>query len=230
MTKPRVAVVIQHVKTRDHDPVYHHLLTHLKRERVDPWIRTDQLANGNHGDTWKTYQRCLEVASAARGASHLLVLQDDVGLCPNFMPTIRRAVQARPDRLLSFFISHLPQSSHNRQVRAYQEGWAWSYLDREEWTPAQALCWPRWMIPGMIEHQAASGYRGPWRADDECIGRYLRDTRVDALQSCPSLVEHVHHSTTSLVMVNTNTGIQRSAWLPIGDTPPLSIDWTRGPE
>lgn len=229
MGRIRVAVAVQHVITRDQDSVYLTLKQRLKRERVHPIVITDHLEHGHHGDTWKTYARCLE--AIPRAASHLLVLQDDVELCPGFMPAVRQAVAARPTRLLSFFLSHLPQSSHRRQQLAHEAGHAWSTLDREEWTPAQALSWPRRMIPDVLAYHAERPPRGPWRGDDEAIGRFLRDTRQDALQSCPSLVEHAHHSTTSLVMINTNTGIQRSAWQWIGDTgDATTINWTKGPE
>ena len=61
---------------------------------------------GTYRSPWRTYRAALERTPAR--ATHRLVIQDDVTLSRDFDVVVRKAVAARPDRLLVFFVGGQP--------------------------------------------------------------------------------------------------------------------------
>lgn len=211
----KLDLAIQHHPCRDADPVYQALRGALPAARVvvDPDPDSDEQS------PWRTYEACLK--SARPWATHLLVLQDDVAPCPDFLAGVETAIHARPDRVLSFFISEKPQTGHSKHVAAGRRCESWSELHAWEWVPAQALCWPRWVIPPVLRQSYTV------RADDEVLARRFREVGVTPLQSMPSLVEHVHHSSTTLA--RHGSGAHRAAaCLLAAPWSALDVDWTLG--
>jgi hypothetical protein len=212
----RLSVAVQHTPKRDGDPVYQRLLADLEPYPVDV------VTSPQTGSTWPTYRLCLSRMPTT--ATHRLVLQDDVEAGRNLIAGVKKAIEERPDNLLSFFISRRPQQGAIAHLQACDRGEAWSRLDPREWIPAQALAWPAFMVGPMLRY----GGEGPG-ADDELIGRFLRDRGLYALQSMPSLVEHVHHSTTTLPAINM-PGPHRAAacWIGHAHDPAVDVDWRTG--
>lgn len=185
----RLSIAVQHTHKRDSDPVYLRLVDALKPHTVD--VVTSPM----EGSTWPTYALCLR--RTPHTATHRLVLQDDVEVCPGFVDGVREAVKHRPDTLLSFFISTRPEGSWVGHMDACADGVAWSVLDERRWVPSQALVWPVFLIGPMLRF---AGY--DHGNDDELIARFLNYRGLYALQSMPSLVEHMHHSSTTLPAIN----------------------------
>lgn len=212
----RLSAAIQHTPARDEDAVYRRLTADL------PDAKT--IAVPDADASWPTYAECLRATPFS--ATHRLIVQDDVEVCPGFVDGVRAAIAARPDHLLSFFISHKPDGGVRAQMDACERGYAWAILDNREWCPTQALVWPAFLIGPMLRfsHRAT--------ADDERVGAFLNQHGLYALQSVPSLVEHVHHSDTTLTAHNT-PGPHRRAWCWMGPDgrylPARDVDWRRGP-
>jgi hypothetical protein len=216
----RLAIAIQHTPKRDGDNVYRRLLAELEPHGARPIIDP----TGADTATWPTYEECLR--STPQTATHRLVIQDDCEVCPGFIDGIKAAIASRPDQLLSFFISYRPQRGSMIQMEACERGYAWAALDNREWLPTQALVWPMMMIGPMLRYPSRA------TADDERTAGFLRDRGLYCLQSVPSLVEHVHHSNTTLPSINM-PGPHRRARCWMGSTgeylPARDIDWRRGP-
>jgi hypothetical protein len=216
----RLSIAIQHTPKRDGDPVYQRL-----REALEPaGAKVVVDPTGANTETWPTYAECLR--STPQTATHRLIVQDDCEVCPNFVAGVRKAVEARPDNLLSLFLSFRPQASTIASIEACERGYAWSILDNREWCPTQALVWPAFLIGPMLRLDVRT------TADDERVGVFLNQRGIYALSSVPSLVEHVHHSTTTLPSINM-PGPHRRARCWMGSEgkydPAVDVDWARGP-
>lgn len=221
----RLSVAIQHTPSRDDDPVYQC----LREALPDAEVITDPGGpDSGYPSTWRTYAECLR--QTPRPATHRLVLQDDVCLCTSFLYGIKTAIKARPDKLLSFFISLRPDTSSIPHLQAMDRGETWSRLDTNAFIPTQALAWPTYLIGPALRYAeahpiAAVGYE----ADDQMVARFCRERGIDPIQSCPSLVEHVHHSGTSLTSGENQPGDHRAAAAYIGDYHPVDdVNWTTG--
>lgn len=216
----RLSIAIQHTPKRDADNVYRRLLAALEPDGGRPVIAP----NADDTATWPTYAECL--ATTPHTATHRLVIQDDCEVCPGFIDGVKAAIAARPDQMLSLFISYRPTRGSILQMEACERGYAWAALDNREWLPTQALVWPAFLIGPMLRYPSGR------TADDERIAEFLRDRGLYALQTVPSLVEHVHHSTTTLPSVNM-PGPHRRARCWMGDSgeylPARDVDWRRGP-
>src|SRR6266404_5724186 len=225
----RLSIAIQHTPARADDPVFKQLVSDLPMATVV----TDPDPQNDYASTWRTYRECLR--STPFNATHRLILQDDVRVCRNFVKGVEAAIQSRPDSLLSFFISMMPQYSATANAQAWDRGDAWSALDTREWTPSQALCWPAFLIGPMIRHADANPIMGSYTADDQVVGQFLRGRGMNALASVPSLVQHVHAEQTSLDGSVNRVGDHRYAlhcWFGAdGETewdPAVDVDWQRG--
>jgi len=137
---------------------------------------------------WRTYRECL--LSAPQGASHLLILQDDVEVCPGFRDAAEAAVRARSDRLIVFFVAGNPATSRIAVERACQADLPWAELPHAQWIPVVAACWPVWMIAPMLEFIDSQRWNDTFYADDERCGRWASYAGVVPLATVPSLVEH----------------------------------------
>lgn len=178
---------------------------------------------------WRTYAHALERTPIR--ATHRVILQDDVFVCRDFARAVEDAVAARPDRLLSLFVAGAP-AEHARAVRqACQADHPWCELDYMRWCPAVALVWPIRLIPACLEFVEAQRWPDAFRADDEIIGRFLRQARERPLATVPSLVEHPDVEP-SLVGDRTAAGRDHgrvAACFIHPDCDPTSIDWAPGP-
>lgn len=224
----RLSIAIQHTPRRDTDPVF----LELRDALPDAQVIVDPEPTGDYSATWRTYSECLR--RTPHPATHRLVLQDDVQLCRNFLAGVEAAIRSRPDSLLSLFISMRPQQSAMAHLHALERCDAWSYLDSREWVPTQALVWPAFLIGPMLRHAQAFPVAGPHNADDQVVGKFIRERRLMALQSCPSLVQHVHAEETTLDPGVNRVGNHRYAacWFGAeGETehdPATAINWASG--
>lgn len=115
-------------------------------------------------------------AGATIGTTHHMVLQDDAILCDDFIESVRRALEAAPADLISFFTSspyvNLGAVPRLRKLAVF-EG-------------ALALAAPSALardVAGALE-QATS------QADDAVIGTFLRSRNLQYRVAIPNLVDH----------------------------------------
>jgi hypothetical protein len=181
---------------------------------------------------WRTFRHLM--MTAPDDTTHVLQIQDDTVVCPGFRQAVERAVAARPNNLLVFYVGTQAQMYADAVMRACAIDWPWAELKPWHWTPVVSTCWPRWMVDGFLEwtekqHQWPEAFV----ADDEIVGRYMKHTGHVALATVPSLVDHldVTPSVMGRGVIRAERGHARRARCWIGDCGDCveKIDWTQGP-
>lgn len=126
-------------------------------------------------------------AAIADGATHHMVLQDDVAPIARFDEHLRAAVAAQPDRAITLHIGW--QSAPNAYLvrLAAAVGSAWAALS-PSWTPTYGLLLPVALARDLAAHLA--GIPDERRDDDRIITPYLADNDVAVLAPVPHLLEH----------------------------------------
>jgi hypothetical protein len=159
--------------------------------------RADLVFDPAPGDSlrspWRTYRRALEETPPS--ATHRLVLQDDVIVCDYFLTGAERAIRARPNRMLFFFVPGTPQQFVILMREACDAGQTWAEVELRGWAPVVATLWPVDLIAPCLAFDDARRAAGAWPpgfvADDEIVGRFIRETgQAWPLACVPSLVEH----------------------------------------
>jgi hypothetical protein len=158
--------------------------------------------------------------AAGRNASHHLVIQDDVELCPGFLPRVEAAVNAEPGAALSFFTEWGDRTSSVLRLAALLGG-SWAEA-ADPAVPTQALVLPVAVAAGFDAF--AEREAGEDLMDDTVMRAYLRELGVPALVSVPNLVEH--DTAPSLLGNDARLGRRRSAWCDPGPAEPG--EWARG--
>lgn len=178
---------------------------------------------------WRTYRECLERTPLE--VTHRLILQDDVEVCADFLIHAERAIKARPDRIICFHVSGAPASAARRIYQASDQGNSWAELDRNDWCPVVATCWPQFEIGPLLRFVDFKNYPDNFYGDDYRVGGFIRETKRSVLATVPSLVEHPD-LVPSLIGTKNQAGLnpQRVAccYLPEG-CDPNEIDWSLGP-
>lgn len=122
----------------------------------------------------------------ADDATHHLVIQDDVTLCPGFTERIIDAITTMPCSALSFFAEWGAWSSNMIRIAALQ-GMAWAEVV-DFYVPTQALVLPAALARGFDHY--AQAYATDDDPDDHVLFGYLRSLDVRAYVSVPNIVEH----------------------------------------
>lgn len=137
---------------------------------------------------WRTYRHAVETTPA--WATHRLILQDDVLVCAGFSLAAARAVSARPDRPITFYVGGNARLAAARVLHAASRGLPWTDVPNYSWCPAVALAWPVRLLEPLLAYVDRQRWNGSFRADDEIIGRFLRSVGEVPLATVPSLVDH----------------------------------------
>ncbi|MGD3106355.1 hypothetical protein [Streptomyces sp. YGL11-2] len=126
------------------------------------------------------------------GATHQLVVQDDMILSDTFFTRARMAVEEMPDAALALFA--LWDSRNGAAVRFGALAGARWVAAVNEYFPCVAIILPREVAAGFV----AFGRRhlDSW-PDDILMNHYLRAHRIPAYVSVPSLAEHEDHGSIS---------------------------------
>lgn len=180
--------------------------------------------HGQMPSPWRTYRRCLETTPP--GATHRLVLQDDVLPCPGLIHHAARVASAWPDRLITLYVGGNLRLGAARVLHAAREGRPVAELQQFSWVPAVALLWPAGMIEPFLRWVDERNWPPAFRADDEIVGRWLRKTGHVPVATVPSLVDHPDDQP-SLIGTRARGGRDhgRIAVCWIGECDPLHIDW-----
>ncbi|MFF8608910.1 NAD(P)-dependent oxidoreductase [Streptomyces sp. NPDC015346] len=142
-------------------------------------------------------------SAVAPGATHHLVLEDDVRLDPGFFAHVRRAARAFPDAAVAFYTNW--NSRNGAAVRmAALAGADWAE-GLDEYTPCLALMLPAPVARGYRAYADTTGAGWPY---DVLMHRYLASAGVPLYLSVPNPVEH---SDIPSVAGNAAHGPRRSA-------------------
>lgn len=179
---------------------------------------------------WRTYRHALICTPA--DATHRLVIQDDVEACTGFRAAAEAALAARPDAPVAFYVGGNFREHLSRIRSALQRGDPWVTFTNYRWAPAVALAWPAALIAPALawadERAAADRWPVEFSADDEIIGRALRQLGQPIHATVPSLVQH-HDLVASIVRVDharyAGRDPGRRAAVYIGDHDPAAIAW-----
>ncbi|WP_305783562.1 hypothetical protein [Symbioplanes lichenis] len=146
--------------------------------------------------------------SIAPGATHHLVLQDDVLPCANFAAMLTTAVRARPSACFSLFAEWASLSGQSARLAAIA-GCPWAPVV-DEFMPAPAVLLPAEVARGFADHlEAALG--GPERRDAFLLASYLEQRGETPYVLVPNLVEHDVPVVPSLLPNGKVRGPRRSA-------------------
>ncbi|WP_406191647.1 hypothetical protein [Streptomyces griseus] len=122
-------------------------------------------------------------SAVAAGATHHLVIQDDVTLCPDFLPHLLAAVRSRPEGALSFFTHWGSHLSYAVRLAA---------LEDLSWTEAVGTYLPTvaLLMPAQAAAVVAAGIgEAGTRHDDVAVRRVLGANGVPAYVSVRGLVQ-----------------------------------------
>jgi hypothetical protein len=156
-----------------------------------------------------------------KDVSHLLVLQDDILPCKDFIKTVKKTIELLPNEVISYFTAY--DTSKPLSV-----GKHWSTIDRLYGLCAYVI--PVFLIDQYLEFDKKIKDR--IFADDVRLSMFLQSIDRKAYLTAPSLVEHICWDRTSQRdnRVPLDNAINfRIARNYIGfEESGLEIDWTKG--
>jgi hypothetical protein len=219
-SSPAAAIVVR----VQHHPAREALLPALLAELPGAEVVVDPKPDRER-NPWRTYRACLERSVPDR-TSHLLIVQDDVRLCRNFLPAVEMLAGAEP---LALFLGGAPQ--HSARLALAKPRYSVVPLHFASFVPVVALLWPRAHVESVLrwlETAKLPGGAGA-KSDDAIIGRWSRKTRTQVYATTPSLVEHPDESAS---LIGKKAGAGRIVWRVahhwIGpEADPLEQEWTR---
>ncbi|NMF30389.1 hypothetical protein [Cellulosimicrobium aquatile] len=127
-------------------------------------------------------------AAVAPGATHHLVLQDDVTPVAGFAELVRRAVRARPRHAVALYSNwNSPRNAYLVRAAA-AAGQAWAPLGHDEWVPTLGLVLPADGARRLAAHLAT--LPDDARDDDEAVVAFCARERYPVVATLPHLLEH----------------------------------------
>ena len=186
------------------------MIEQLRRE--DPDIPLALIKDTRLEGCWPTYRRALRAAS---NASHHLVLQDDLGLCGDFIRSVKEVIRARPKNLIALYTN----SRSVLEARARGEAWI-----EKDGVTGPAVIWPKELIGEFLRWQDT--YINPdFLYDTVRVSMWLIKTSKRAFATVPSLTEHLGCMSSTLGL---NSPSKVATWFIGEDRSALDIDWSRG--
>jgi hypothetical protein len=161
-------------------------------------------------------------AAVPPGATHHLVLQDDVVLTERFAEHLRHAVASRPHHGIALYVNGSgPQNSYLAR-RAAAVGSPWAPLSLTEWTPSQGLVLPAGTATELAEYLRT--IPDEMVDDDEMIVIFSRQQGVPIVAALPNLLEHAglptlveHYERNRAVVFNRDWVPTRDHWMGVPD-------------
>ncbi|SDF27543.1 hypothetical protein SAMN04487781_0818 [Cellulosimicrobium cellulans] len=127
-------------------------------------------------------------AAVAPGATHHLVLQDDVAPVAGFAELVRRAVRARPRHAVALYSNwNSPRNAYLVRAAA-AAGQAWAPLGHDEWVPTLGLVLPADGARRLAAHLAT--LPDDARDDDEAVVTFCAREGYPVVATLPHLLEH----------------------------------------
>jgi hypothetical protein len=165
---------------------------------------------GGPPDALRTARRAW--AAVGEGATHHLVIQDDMLLIDGFAKHVRAAIEAMPQELLCLFSEWGSRTSHAVRL-AGLAGASWVPV-LDPYVPTAAHVLPAKLALALAEHPG----EGP---DDVMLLGFVREHGLTPMVSAPNLAQH--EVVDSLMGNDLIMGPRRSAWW---DCPERTLDDT----
>ncbi len=163
---------------------------------------------GEPGEAGSLRSASLAWAAVEPGATHHMVVQDDVHLPAAMGEVLRPLLTSKPDAVICLFVEWGAWSASAARIAALTgSGWV-EVVD--EYIPSQAIVMPADLAREADAYLNAALQRG--EPDDWALSGYLRSVGVVPVLAVPNLVEH--DSGASLTG-NDHHGLRRSVcWMP----------------
>jgi hypothetical protein len=157
--------------------------TPSRKDNITQIVKTleypfDVVLDDTH-DIWGNFKAAAQ--DRANGATHHLVLQDDITLCDGFIEHVMGAISAKPDVPITFY------NSRKVVTRAREKGKSWATMRNP--INELAFCFPVPMIDPMITWCDANLDASIKWADSR-MSTYFLSHNLLMWITCPSLVEH----------------------------------------
>ncbi|WP_405008118.1 hypothetical protein OHV13_32155 [Kitasatospora purpeofusca] len=133
---------------------------------------------------WRTARHAW--AAVTPGATHHLVLQDDLALAPDFAARLREAVAARPDDPLCLFAEWGSRTANAVRIAALH-GFSWAPVV-DDYIPCAALVLPAQAARGFDEYAASKSTESD--PDDVVLLDYLAHLGMPAWAAVENLAQH----------------------------------------
>jgi hypothetical protein len=141
------------------------------------------------------------------GATHHLVMQEDVQLCRNFNTTMHQALSVAPQGGLAFFTNWTMATAQAVRLAAVG-GASWTPAV-DAWVPTQALLLPADVARGFAPFAERYPAEKP---DNRAMAEYLGERGLITYVAIPNLVEH--RRTSSLLFNDLFYGVRNSVAFP----------------
>jgi len=186
----------------------------VRRTMTALGVRVPVLYDDERIGNWNNAARAWKAVKS--GATHHVVLQDDIVLCKNFLATVTRLCELRPKSPLTLF------TMRKGTREAVEQGKHWVRVEYGVWGQATVLPTP--LIPQMFRW-IEKNVEPDFKYDDARISLWLEHHRIPAFAPAPNIVEHLDEKS----VLGHHTPLSRKSRLFIGEnTDGLSIDWTKG--
>ncbi len=182
---------------------------------LEGFSRAQVVTDTQSAGVWPTAKRAWR--AIRHGATHHLVLQDDVVLCRDFTQAATKALEARPDVPVCFYANRLAVD----QARA--QGSSWAVIADGAW--GQAICLPVGLVEDFLAWEART-VRPDFQPYDSRVAMWAVRTRRPFWCTVPSLVEHDGDKESLLGHHAPRPRVAR--WFIGADTSGLSVDWAKG--
>jgi hypothetical protein len=206
-----LSIAIQHTPSHaDRRMWVQAMLNQLRSE--DTKIPITLIEDTEQQGCWPTYRRALE---AAGDLSHHLVLQDDIGLCRDFIQSVKEVIRARPNNLITLY------SNAENVLTARDRGESWI---EKPGAGGPSVVWPKHLIAEFLQWQ--DRHIDPdFELDTVRVSMWLIKTSKKAFATVPSLTEHLGYQSSTLGL---NSSTKVATWYVGADRSALGIDWSQG--
>ena len=127
-------------------------------------------------------------AAIAPGATHHVVLQDDILPMAGFAEHLHRALAARPADGVTLSVQQTSPRNSYAVRRAALAGRPFAQMSAVEWTPTLALALPVAYAGDLARF--LSGIPDEYVDDDQLVTRFCAEREVQVVATVPNIVEH----------------------------------------
>lgn len=182
---------------------------YLRHQGIETSISCDVVG----GHLWENARRAFEKHSPT--ATHHLHIQDDVGLCKDFVEGLYKLVEARPRDAITLYMTSKATCEKARAADIH-------------WIACHGVCWgPATLLPLHLLYQYLDWERAhvlsDYKSSDGRMEFWSYYTNTPVYAELPTFTEHLEPLTSSLGHPPMESKV--SSWF-IGDQSPLTIDWS----
>mgnify|MGYP003634423840 CR=1 FL=1 len=162
---------------------------------------------------WPTAKRCWE-HGVSIGATHHLVLQDDIAVCNDFLLAVHELIRAKPDNVIGLYA--------NRKIceQAREQDARWVSIPDGTW--GQAILMPTAKVANFLEWESKH-IKPEFKWDDSRVALWAMNQGEQVLCPQPSLVEHASPEKS---LLGHSRASRVARWFE--KESPVGLDWAGG--